>query len=112
MRLIDADKLRQRLNPDDWGTPDERWRPEREFGELIDYAPTVDRWHYPSKGEYPTDDGKYLVVLKSKITGNTHTTLQDYYTREGVFGDHDKIYFEISDVVAWMPLPDPPKEEA
>lgn len=62
MRLIDADKLRQRLNPDDWDTPDERWRPEREFGELIDQSPTVDLWHYPSKGEYPTE--MELVLMK------------------------------------------------
>ena len=44
MRLIDADKLRNAwTNEEDFGTPDERWRPESEFARIIDAQPTVDK---------------------------------------------------------------------
>lgn len=41
-RYIDADKLRSRLYESDFHTPDERWRPESEFAELIDTMPAAD----------------------------------------------------------------------
>ena len=41
-RLISADALKKMLNPKEWGTPDERWRPESEFAQLIDFAPTIE----------------------------------------------------------------------
>lgn len=41
-RFIDADKLEQFLHPDEWGTPDECWRPESEFGKIVRYIPTAD----------------------------------------------------------------------
>lgn len=41
-RYIDADKLKEYLRPDEWGTPDERWRPESEFGQLVEAMPTAD----------------------------------------------------------------------
>lgn len=43
MRLIDADALLKalRVNEDEWGTPDETWKPEREYGEAIKIAPTI-----------------------------------------------------------------------
>lgn len=28
--------------PDDWGTPDERWKPESEFGKFVENLPAVD----------------------------------------------------------------------
>lgn len=30
------------------------------FRKVIDEMPTVDLWHYPSKGELPDKDGEYL----------------------------------------------------
>ena len=41
-RLIDADVLKNFLHEEDFGTPDERWKPESEFAAMIDFAPTVD----------------------------------------------------------------------
>lgn len=38
----DVEKLEPFLRRDEWGTPDERWRPESEFGALIDALPEVD----------------------------------------------------------------------
>lgn len=55
MRLIDADALviMLGLKPDEWNTPDERWRPESEFGLWIINAPTAEpkrgRWIQKSK---------------------------------------------------------------
>lgn len=42
MRLIDADALMTRLTPEDFGTPDERWLPERDIARLIQMEPTID----------------------------------------------------------------------
>lgn len=44
MRLIDADALLKalRVNEDEWGTPDETWRPESEYGGAIKTAPTIE----------------------------------------------------------------------
>ena len=41
-RYIDAEKLERFLNREEWGTPDERWRPESEFGAIVDAIPTAD----------------------------------------------------------------------
>lgn len=53
MRLIDADALAimSGLKPDEWNTPDERWRPESEFGLWIINAPTIE----PKRGRWITD---------------------------------------------------------
>ena len=58
------------------------------------------RWHYPSKGEYPTENGKYLVDWR------------------GEYGEHIDIdqwsngrWLYIGEVVAWQYIV-PPKEEA
>lgn len=41
-RYIDADMVEQFLYRNEWGTPDEHWRPESEFGAFIDAVPTAD----------------------------------------------------------------------
>lgn len=41
-RYIDAEKLERFFKRDEWGTPDERWRPESEFGRFVDTVPTED----------------------------------------------------------------------
>lgn len=41
-RYIDAEKLERFFKRDDWDTPDERWRPESEFGRFVDALPTED----------------------------------------------------------------------
>ena len=56
MAYIDKEKLEQFINRYDWGTCDERWRPESEFGKFVDAIPTADvaevkhgEWEYVSK---------------------------------------------------------------
>ena len=41
-RYIDTDKIEPFLHRDEWGTPDECWRPESEFGKFIDVLSTAD----------------------------------------------------------------------
>ena len=40
--LISRSALMAHFKQDEWGTPDERWRPEREFGQMVLNAPAVD----------------------------------------------------------------------
>lgn len=56
MRLIDADALviMLGLKPDEWNTPDERWRPESEFGLWIINAPTIE----PKRGRWKRQNDK------------------------------------------------------
>ena len=39
---IEREALKTWLHEEDFGTPDERWRPESEFGAMIDALPAVD----------------------------------------------------------------------
>ena len=39
-RYIDAEKLKAYLHEEDFDTPDERWKPESEFADMIDATPT------------------------------------------------------------------------
>lgn len=41
-RYIDADAFEKYITRDEWDTPDETWRPESEFGLIIDAIPTAD----------------------------------------------------------------------
>ena len=41
-KYIDADKIERFIRRDEWQTPDERWRPESEFGAFIDALPAED----------------------------------------------------------------------
>ena len=94
MRLIDADKLK------DWffrPYSNEESYSNIEVARRIDQAPTVDRWHYPSKGEYPTENGRYLISFGG-----------DYYEIDW-WDDDDWVHN--GGIIAWMPLPEPPQEE-
>ena len=41
-KYIDAELIEPFLKREEWDTPDERWRPESEFGRYIDAIPTAD----------------------------------------------------------------------
>lgn len=41
-RYIDAEKLKSILRPMEWGTPDERWVPEHEIANMLDFFPAAD----------------------------------------------------------------------
>lgn len=66
------------------------------------------RWHYPSKGEYPTERANYLVTLEIISTNERFISMAQYSQKYGWAGFQTDWY----NIVAWMPLPEPPKEEA
>lgn len=101
MRLIDADELKkQAYKSGDWD------KPLVVDVEAIDDAPTVDRWHYPSKGELPTEVGRYFCKIKSEYAGWNN----DWYEAVGWTGKY-WILNDDEQVVAWQYIT-PPKEEA
>lgn len=105
MRLIDADALLEvlRVREDEWNTPDETWRPEREYGNAIKNAPTIDaapRW-IPCSERLPELRTECLITFLS-WSGYPVIDIDsyDYDGEDGWFSHMDK-------VIAWMPLPEP-----
>lgn len=70
-------------------------------------------WHYPSKGEYPTETDDYLVYVNTKaVRDQKIMAIATYYVGAKEWNiDTDEYEFKYPPI-AWMPLPDPPKEEA
>jgi len=64
MTLIDKDELlKQAYKSGDW---DRCEHPMVVDVVDIEDAPTIDQWHYPSKGEYPTDGEETLIMFKHR----------------------------------------------
>ena len=95
MRLIDADELLGMLSKG------------YETKRALDLLPTVDLWKYPSKGEVPDKDASYFVTLEH-LHGfkERFVTTASYYKEYG-WGGFEPLFYR---VVAWMPLPEPPKD--
>lgn len=121
-RLINANALEKWMKRDDWGTPDERWRPESEFGAIIDAQPTVGEW-ISVRERLPEEDGEYLAgwygsdeVVLARFTRDCfgmHFRLLDpekehrpaFYYEDDEWGT-----CEWEDIECWMQKPVPPKE--
>ena len=96
MRLIDADALLEKMKCTD-----------RYFMIKFDIleAPTVNPWHYPSKGEYPTDkDAQYFIKTK----GAPGDLVSNWY--EVVDWNDFWLTNEFNQIIAWQLLI-PPQEE-
>lgn len=125
MRLIDADErieLIQKTHCTGCNNYNKVKCRACDIGDMLDYlddAPTVDQWHYPSKGEYPPltnhkswsddvlcecTDGKYRVGHYINTMGHKSGTQWDNWWFE--FGMERK-----GIVLRWQYI-DPPKEEA
>lgn len=79
----------------------------------IDYledAPTFDPWHYPSKGELPTEGDKYLVVLFKDDEIPYIAEIKDGWFKKPVFSEY-LCPVDSDDVICWQYIV-PPKEEA
>lgn len=100
MRLIDADELHKELEKK--GRPI-GYNEYKLFYDLIDEAPTVDQWHYPSKGEYPTEGETVLVAFQEG--GPWYFTDAEYH--EGGWASA----VDLGHIIAWRYII-PPKEEA
>ena len=98
MRLIDADELKkQAYKSGDWD------KPLVVDVADIDDAPTVDQWHYPSKGEYPKEGETVLVAFQED--GFWYFANAEYH--EGGWAS----VVDLGNIVAWQYII-PPKEEA
>lgn len=109
MRLIDADdridfiKNSYCLECDNYNGVRCRACPINDTIEEIDNSPTVDLWHYPSKGEYPTE--KELVLMK--IPG---CYVLGWYDAGNWFIDDGELTVLKCNVSRWQYII-PPKEE-
>ena len=120
MRLIDADKLIRKLK---WLST-QRWLEHaksnasgmlNDVQDVVNMQPTVDPWHYPSKGELPTV-GIFNPYMSDKcfvaVNGAEKHTDMAYYD----FKEKGWVKFitpgreEWLDVYAWMPLPEVPED--
>lgn len=106
MRTIDADELKKMFPDKGEGA----WTYNITAKAYIDAAPTVDPWHYPSKGEYPPKGRQILAYA-----WNVHNVLAKYDTFDGkdrfVTFDAYNGFIEIEKVIRWQHII-PPKEEA
>ena len=118
MRIIDADELKK-MFPDKGGGA---WTYNITAKAYIDAAPTVDTWHYPSKGELPTDHATVILYGKLKYE---HEKEYEYFIDVGewlgnMWSSDLERWSTVNDwyegqqeykIIAWMPFPEPPKEE-
>lgn len=49
--------------------------------DVADYL-EADPWHYPSKGELPTESGEYLVLVRG-LNGKPRPHVFEYYLQDG-----------------------------
>lgn len=119
MRLIDADDRIEFIKNvycpecDNYNGVRCRACPINDMIEAIDKAPTVDPWHYPSKGEVPDKDwskhpaniSKECFVVTKRGVGTIARWDNDY-----------RMWFEkprlaVIDVIAWQYFVPPDKEK-
>lgn len=122
MRLINAEDviIRLHVDPEEWGTPDERWLPEHEYAMAIMTSPEIDsvkhgRW-IPCKERLPEIGDTYIVT---GIQKDPHEKGWHYFVDVASnYGDYIDDYWDTfndwvegqeTHIVAWMPLPKPYK---
>lgn len=84
MRLIDADALIKvlRIREDEWGTPDETWMPESDYGRVIKSMPTIDPVKHGKWEDKSVCDGDAIgewQEAQCSVCGKYHTTPYMYY---------------------------------
>ena len=110
MRLIDADALMAELErevelADDWNTA-------HEIANVVKYAPTVCGW-ISVKDRMPDEKILYadrFLICKTHIMHGTRVGVLARYKFRGEF--KWEIPGEGWEITHWMPLPEPPKEDA
>ena len=70
--------------PEEWGTPDERWRPESEFGEFINALPAADvkpvvkgKWKYRNEGVWNCSECDYFMGWRPHFCPNCGATMDE-----------------------------------
>ena len=95
MRLIDADELKKDLS--------RFYDGEVTAKQLIDEQPTIDGW-ISTKDRAPDKNEEVILFYEwtGRFSGNKYQEVG-----YGTIADLGQEYF----VIAWMPIPEPPKEE-
>ena len=104
MRLIDADAAYKAAceGADNWDGAYSPYRYDR-IREEMDKVPTFSPWHrvedeLPNDGDWAIfTNGKVVTVERFKVDAYNHFFPASQW-------------FDFEDAIAWMPLPDPPKE--
>lgn len=104
--------------PEEWGTPDERWRPESEYGAMLEALPHAQpeqRW-IPCKERLPEIGDTYIVT---GIQKDPHEKEWHYFVDVASnYGDYIDDYWDTfndwiegqeTHIVAWKRLPKPYK---
>lgn len=111
MRLIDADELLKEIKEYEDGCKMLLLDVDpRVIKQYITFAPTVNQWYYPSKGEYPKEGDKYLVVLFKDDEEPHIAEVKDGWFKHPVFSEY-LCPCDSDTVFAWQYIV-PPKEEA
>ena len=66
----------------------------------------ANEWHYPSKGEYPKEDKRYLCKIKAFVGGGINYECFDYDTEYGSWKN------ACGDVIAWKEIVLPELKES
>ena len=109
MRLIDADALMdlvQKTHCTGCNNYNKVKCRACEIGDMLNYlddAPTVDQWHYPSKGEYPPKGREVLCVIWNG------TSCVAYLREDNEWTTNGRNAFD--NVRVWQSI-EPPKERA
>lgn len=108
--LISRKAAMKFTTPEDWGTPDERWRPESEYGKFIESLPPADQW-IPCSERLPKEKKTYWVCTDTGYQCECRFTDNVYGLGVGALGWKVFDIPRFSRVIAWMELPEPYKEE-
>lgn len=100
MRTIDADELKKMFPDKDEGA----WTYNITAKAYIDAAPTVDQWHYPSRGELPKE-GETVLLLTNEGDPHLGHFANEYYWETDSFVCHSDC------IKCWQSIV-PPQEEA
>ena len=106
MRLIDANALRENMQ---WCIDHGMYDKPYDYLAEIDDAPTVGEW-IPCSERLPEDTTKPVLISGNyKGLGVYAVDIARY---NGGMWQHDGVTFPDSDILAWMPLPEPYKAES
>lgn len=135
MRLIDADYLLDvlRVHEDEWDTPDETWRPESDYAGAIKAAPTIEAEPVKHEEWIPCSErlpevhesgnsfsGIYMQSVPVLVygicegEGNAQFHVATYCDDldGNTYWCTELDAFTITEVKAWMPLPEPYNAES
>ena len=106
MRLIDADAAYKAAcdGADNWDGGCSPYRDDC-IREEMDKVPTASPWHMVEDGL--PDDGEWAIFTNGKVVTVERFKLDAY----NHFYPASQ-WFDFEDAIAWMPLPEPPKEDA